>query len=579
MHPKPQLFPLSRTSGIDDAIDRLSRDGSIEERGAVFTAPPVVTAILDLANYISSFDLHTKRLLEPSFGAGDFLLPAIERLLDSFENSGNSFSAANTMLGDAICAVELHKSTFESTKSTVIDLLVKRGITRRKASNLASNWMINDDFLLTNIEGNFDCVVGNPPYVRPERIPSPLLQEYRRIYSTMFDRADIYVPFYERALGLLRNDGTLAYICANRWNKNKYGGPLRALISKTYHLTHYIDLVGVPAFSSEVIAYPAITVIRKDDGRDTLVSSRPSLEELPAIANKMTNSKGKTTPKGIVRVSDIARGRDPWLLDSLEQLALIRKIESRHPTIENDKCRVGIGVATGCDKVYIAPYDTLPVEESRKLPLAMAKDLRGCEIHWNGMGVLNPYESNGTLANLDDYPKFRSYLNRHKKTLSNRHVAKKDNLRWYRTIDRIYSELTMTPKLLIPDIKGGATVAYDPGGYYPHHNLYHITSEHWELRALQAILRSSISVLFVASYGVRMNGGYLRFQAQYLRRICVPEWNTLNRHTRGRLLDVSGSDDLSEIDDIVLTTYNLTSSERKTIKRIAAAARVNPPEA
>src|SRR3546814_4324262 len=85
----------------------------------------------------------------------------------------------------------------------------------------------------------FDFVVDNPPYVRQERIPASLLAEYRRRYRTLYDRADLYVLFYERGLDLLAPGGRLGFICANRWIKNRYGGPLRAKISEQFHLSHF----------------------------------------------------------------------------------------------------------------------------------------------------------------------------------------------------------------------------------------------------------------------------------------------------------------------------------------------------
>ena len=84
-------------------------------------------------------------------------------------------------------------------------------------------------------------------------------------------------------------------------------------------------------------------------------------------------------------------------------------------------------------------------------------------------------------------------------------------------------QLRHEPKLLIPDIKAnGDAITYDAGNFYPHHNLYYITSQQWNLRALQALLRSGIAYLFVAAYSVKIGGGYLRFQAQNLKRIRIP---------------------------------------------------------
>lgn len=78
---------VSRTPDIDAAIVQLAgNEGG--ERGAVFTRPEVVGAILDLSGYCASTPLHRRRLLEPSFGGGDFLLAALDRLLEAWRRDG-----------------------------------------------------------------------------------------------------------------------------------------------------------------------------------------------------------------------------------------------------------------------------------------------------------------------------------------------------------------------------------------------------------------------------------------------------------------------------------------------------------
>jgi hypothetical protein len=74
---------------LGEAVDALAC-ADLAERGAVFTRREVVDFILDLAGYTVDKPLYRYRLLEPSFGNGDFLLPVIERLLASCKgNSGN----------------------------------------------------------------------------------------------------------------------------------------------------------------------------------------------------------------------------------------------------------------------------------------------------------------------------------------------------------------------------------------------------------------------------------------------------------------------------------------------------------
>src|SRR5437764_1386986 len=78
------------------------------------------------------------------------------------------------------------------------------------------------------------------------------------------------------------------------------------------------------------------------------------------------------------------------------------------------------------------------------------------------------------------------------------------------------------PKLLLPDMQMTIHRFLDEGGLYPHHNLYYVVSDVWDLRVLGGLLLSRVAQAFIEAYAVRMRGGTLRFQAQYLRRIRVP---------------------------------------------------------
>ncbi|HEY8380112.1 MAG TPA: Eco57I restriction-modification methylase domain-containing protein, partial [Nannocystis sp.] len=260
MQPLRDLVPpQARPSALRAALAELAAQDDLE-RGAVFTRPEVVAALLDLAGYTDDRPLYQWSLLEPSFGAGDFLLPAVDRLLAACARAQLDPDDGLRRLHAAVRAVEIHPASFDATREALRARLLAFGANSRIATRLCDAWLVRDDFLLTPITGPFDVVVGNPPYVRQERIAAPLLAEYRRRYRTIYDRADLYIPFFERGLHLLRDGGRLAFICANRWLKNKYGGPLRGLIAREYHLSHYIDMEGTDPFQSSVIAYPAITV-------------------------------------------------------------------------------------------------------------------------------------------------------------------------------------------------------------------------------------------------------------------------------------------------------------------------------
>ncbi|MGE4417683.1 MAG: Eco57I restriction-modification methylase domain-containing protein [Marinobacterium sp.] len=548
------------------ATEALATEGGLEARGAIFTRSEVVDFILDLAGYTEDQPLHEKRLLEPSFGGGDFLLPIIQRLLSAWRAARPNGTEVDD-LGDAIRAVELHHDTFRSTYAAVVALLKREGLSANAATALADRWLSQGDFLLAPLEGQFDFVVGNPPYVRPELIPAPLLAEYRSRYQTMYDRADIYIPFIERSLTALSAGGNLGFICADRWMKNRYGGPLRSLVAERFHLKVYVDMVDTPAFHSDVIAYPAITIISREGGGATRIAHRPSIDRatLTTLAGLLS---AQTLPKDAGPVRELARvtnGAEPWLLESSDQMALIRRLEGAFPLLEEAGCKVGIGVATGADKAFIGDFESLDVEPDRKLPLVTTKDIMTGEVQWRGQGVINPFAESGGLVDLGEYPRLRRYLEARRDVIAGRHCAKKAPANWYRTIDRITPALAARPKLLIPDIKGESHIVFEGGELYPSHNLYYVTSDDWDLRALQAVLLSAVSRLFVATYSTKMRGGFLRFQAQYLRRIRIPRWADVPEPLRRELAEAAIKRDVQACNRAVFRLYGLSHEERSAL--------------
>lgn len=553
---------------LQSAIGMLAAAG-VEERGAVFTKCEVVEFILDLTGYTTNSALYKKRLLEPSFGNGAFLLVAVERLLDSYKLHATKQADPVADLRDSIRATEVHRKSFIETRLKLWNLLRKNSIAGAATEKLLDAWLIQGDFLLTDFFFHFTHIVGNPPYVRQELIPAVLLAEYRHRFDTLYDRADLYVPFIEKSLKLLEPRGSVGFICSDRWMKNRYGGPLRKMVAKDFHLKYFVDMVDTDAFHSEVSAYPAITVISREKSEATRITHRPQIDK-KSLVKLSNNMRAKTMkPHSVVHeVTGIMNSNEPWVLESFDQLAVLRRFEAAYPTLEAAGCKVGIGVATGADKVYVGAYDELDVEQDRKLPLVMTKDIRAGKVEWNGMGVINPFNDDGSLVRLKKYPMLAAYLNRHKTVICNRNVAKKNSDRWYRTIDRITPSITNMPKLLIPDIKGEANIVYEEGKYYPHHNLYYITSDTWDLKALQAVLLSDITRLFITTYSTKMRGGYLRFQAQYLRRIHVPHWKDVPEKLKAKLKAAAEKRDIAACNAVTFDLYKLTHEERSIVGQV-----------
>lgn len=522
-----------------------------ESRGEIFTKTSVVEFILDLTGWRIGGDLLNKRLLEPSCGSGDFVVPAVRRLL------ADSPAASADDLLPCIRAVEVNQTAFDSLRLRIRAELEAHGFSASDVDSLTGAWLHHADFLTLPFATRFTHVVGNPPYLRIEALPKPLMLRYRALFRTMYDRADLYIAFYEKGLSLLEPEAKLGYICANRWMKNRYGGPLRELIAESFHMDVYVDFTGIDAFHGEVTAYPSVTIIRNGRGERTQIVDKEdvSCEFLPELSGLLLCQADDPRIKRMSRFKD---KRAPWLLSNTARLLVVQELEARFPTLEEAGCKVGIGVATGADKVFIGSDAALDVEAARKLPLLTRKDLKNNRIEWTGQYVLNPFDGDSpALVDPEAFPRFKAYLESHAELVKKRHVAKKNPRAWFKTIDRIYPTLTTTPKLVIPDIQGEPQVAYDPGEYYPHHNLYYLTSATWDLRALQAVLRSNLANAFVATYSLRMRGDCLRFQAQYLRRIRIPQWSDVSEPLREALKSAAESNHQEAIDQTVRELYEL----------------------
>lgn len=529
-----------------------------EPVGAVFTKPEIVDLILDLAGYSpDSRRLAETRVLEPSCGDGAFVTRVVDRLVASEREFGSALGWCDPLLDDALRAADINGASLGAARDGVLVQLLRAGCPATRAHELTGTWFVQTDFLLHQWGRGFDLIVGNPPYVRIEDLPRQVLTEYRAMFTALGDRADLYIAFIEQGLTLLSDGGVLAFITANRFAKNLYGRGIRRLIAQKYRVRYYLNLEHTQPFLSDVSAYPAVIVIDRERGKPARAATLNDIDRatLAAVRSEMLSETAPQPP-----VSEFPvwyPDGEPWMTTSHSQQRVMRTAQATLAPLEESspRTKVGIGVATGADRVFILDAFAPDIEPDRQLPLVLGRDVGNQQLSWSGHYLIDPFDpaAPGQLVSLEAYPGLASYLWRHERRLNERHVARQRPGTWYRTIDRIWPELLRRPKLLIPDIQpaGMAKVGFDRGEYYPHHNLYWITSDSWDLRALKALLRSSAVMEQVCAYSVQMRGGSIRWQAQTLRRIRIPRLDSLSDSILENLVDVNDSPDQSEIDAVV----------------------------
>lgn len=519
---------------MSSSIHRYGTRRSGGQHGDVFTSPAVVSYMLDIVGYTADKDLSTTRILEPSCGEGEFLIEIAKRLEASSRRFG--FDSRQAFLNN-VFAYDIDSEKLEVCKTRLAAMSFPAAEANIK----------NADFLLADIP-QVDIVVGNPPYIRYEQIPQEQLASYKLLFRTFHYRADLYILFFEKTLRALRLGGRHCFVCSNRWLKNEYGKKLRELIASSFRLEKIISLEkATDAFQEEVLAYPAITLISNTRPGATL-----TFAELTSV-----KQLGKTLDRELP--SPTSSDWSSVFNQMSEDDSLL--------TIEEMGFMVGIGVATGADAIFIAKDLPTLVEKELLLPALNARDITGNRLQWSGKYLLNPYKANGELINLGDYPLAARYLTSHRDALQKRHVARKNPNKWYKTIDRIVPGLQETPKVLLPDISGNQLIFVDKGQYYPQHNLYYITGGSLrQLYLLSAMLMSDYVKNQLLSITNCMNGGYPRWQSQYLRKLVMPDVKSIEEDMAERLLAAYQQFNLADLNAAMDTIVAMP--RKRTIKPV-----------
>lgn len=524
-------------------------------RGIVYTKDWVVRLVLDFAGYTTDKPLWSKVIVEPSCGNGSFLREIVCRLLQTAQRDS---VLDYDHLFKCVQCFDLDADAVEMCRLSVTETLDEYGIPHDLSRLIAKKWVQCADFLLYD-DISADFVVGNPPYLRSTEIPTEAREQYVAKFSAMTKACDIFVAFFQKGLESIRRaDGVLCYICADRWMQNKYGRKLRELISSGYHIDALVRMHDVDVFEMDVSAYPAITKIDIGQGSIKYADCSASFNEDSTAELKewfygrLENYSGKDFSAAVINhpqngaVIPLANPRT---------LRNITKLMERCPSLEDSGVKIGIGLATGKDDVYIVDNPDV-AEEDRMLPVFSMRDWRkrrNTADKW----LVNPWNKDGSLVSLADYPRMKTYFESHRGDIASRHIARKNAGQWYRTIDKINWNIIGVPMLLFPDMAMSAEPVFSDGSRYPCHNCYWLVSNKWDIKVLGGLLMSDIAESFVDALGVKMRGGTKRFQAQYLRMIHVPEPDSISSETAAQLRDAFNANDRKAASKAALAAYRL----------------------
>jgi hypothetical protein len=202
--------------------------------------------------------------------------------------------------------------------------------------------------------GGFDVVIGNPPWLRSEAIPSDLRKQLTSRYrwwrgtgATYANSPDLAVAFLERGLELTTANGVVAMLIPAKIATAGYGTTARHALSSTATLHTIADLTASAGAEFDATVYPLAVVASK---------------RIPGSAHTVRTSLDG--PHGGAIPQDELRGGGPWILASQEARQIALRVTAEHPQLgELISCHLGL--KTGLNRVFLNPPANLEAEVLR----------------------------------------------------------------------------------------------------------------------------------------------------------------------------------------------------------------------
>lgn len=477
------------------------------------------------------------KLLEPAAGHGAFFLPLVPKLIDACRVQGSSFDT----LRPIVRAYEIDTDVAKTLVLNCVRALKKSGVPNTKANEIARYWVRNEDFLEARIHSRFSHIVGNPPYIRWEAIPLDLRKAYRKRYPSFKGRADLYVAFIDRALGLLAEDGQLGFLCPGAWTRNGYGGSVREALTSQGHIRKIVDFGDVDSFEKSADAHPCFFVFQKNG---------KGLTQIYSIADGDRLSRA-----GQVIERQFDPSANPLLLSRESGIEkVMSRAREKFSLLEDAGCVVRVGSATGCNSVFLGTEKKLGIEKSRLLKFVNARSISDGQVEWSDTVIVNVFDDEGKPVKLSAFPKLKAYLQKNKTDLKARAKASKSKC-WWRSIDVLHPDWHASPKLLVVDISAKPVIGLDEKGHCAGSGVYQIKSTEWPLRELQVLLSAGVLGLFVAGLSARVDHDFHRFQKKHICTVRVPKWRDLDEVWRSRFQAATARGDLQAILRAVAEQY------------------------
>ncbi|WP_244660544.1 class I SAM-dependent DNA methyltransferase, partial [Helicobacter pylori] len=320
----------------------------------------------------------------------------------------------------------------------------------------------------------FDCIIGNPPYIRQEHIKDlkPLLEkQYQDFYNST---ADIYTYFFALAFNLLKEKGFSAFITSNKYARAKYGTKLRELLLKKTTLVSYMELNALKVFESATVDTSIIHFIKQAPLKESVFNY---YEPTPNDKDDL-----KSTPS--LSMKQNALSTESFIFANATLLDLRDKIEQSGTPLKDWGIQINYGIKTGANEAFIIPTEkrdailnACKTQEERERterlikPILRGKDIKRYSYEWAHLWVINTHngytsapKSKILPIDIEKYPAIKAHLDSYWDTIATRsdqgdtpyHLRNCAYLEDFEKEKIVWAEMTDEPRFIY-DNKGFLT--------------------------------------------------------------------------------------------------------------------------
>lgn len=384
--------------------------------------------------------------------------------------------------------------------------------------------------------GGFDCVIGNPPYLRVQGLRENYEIESKFLetkYKSATGRFDFYVLFMEKGFSLLSQNGKLSFILPHKFINSDFGTGIRNFIYENKALSFLTHFGSEQVFPTASV-YTCVIGLSKNNDKFDYAQVNPK-----EIFKNLTFEQFD-----IEKLKDTSR----WSFQNSEKGDLIDKLNKQQDTVKQVFKGVFQGIVTGDNKVFYiqncnimnnilygyseALGENVELESTLCKPILTGKTINKYYKDDKKEFILYPYHlNNGKTTIIEEkfiksnYPKIYSYLLKLKKRLSSRGTEKMNYPRWYSLWNFRNIQNLECMRILTPDICYGTSMYFDDGSYYHNDTSYaFILNEPTETRYkfYLSILNSPVTWFYLKETGTSLRGGYFRFKTKYLENFPLP---------------------------------------------------------